>query len=122
MQLTIDSSESLEDAMRVLGALYGVRLVLATGNEVTPQRAVVARATPAADRPERATRARTTRTARRKSGKTAPARRRRASKQAVVPTSTADIRTWARQNGLTVSDRGRISSSVLSAYRDAHAG
>jgi hypothetical protein len=37
-----------------------------------------------------------------------------------LPTA-ADIRAWARAAGLEVSDRGRISASVLGAYRDAHA-
>jgi hypothetical protein len=32
---------------------------------------------------------------------------------------TAAIREWARQNGHQVSDRGRISASVLEAYRKA---
>jgi hypothetical protein len=33
--------------------------------------------------------------------------------------STAAIREWARQNGHQVSDRGRISASVLGAYKKA---
>ncbi|MFE5311217.1 Lsr2 family protein [Isoptericola sp. NPDC056573] len=32
----------------------------------------------------------------------------------------AKIREWARENGHKVSDRGRIPSSVLTAYEDAH--
>lgn len=34
--------------------------------------------------------------------------------------STAEIREWARQNGLPVNERGRISASVLEAYEAAH--
>jgi hypothetical protein len=30
------------------------------------------------------------------------------------------IREWARENGHTVSERGRLSSTVLEAYRAAH--
>ena len=30
------------------------------------------------------------------------------------------IREWARENGYTVSERGRLSSTVLEAYRAAH--
>jgi len=30
------------------------------------------------------------------------------------------VRTWARENGYTVSERGRISADVLKAYSDAH--
>ena len=32
----------------------------------------------------------------------------------------AEIREWARQNGHQVSERGRISAAVLSAYEAAH--
>jgi hypothetical protein len=28
----------------------------------------------------------------------------------------ADVRAWAKQNGMKVSDRGRVSSSILDAY------
>ena len=31
-----------------------------------------------------------------------------------------DVRAWARDNGFTVSDRGRVSSEVLAAYDQAH--
>jgi hypothetical protein len=30
------------------------------------------------------------------------------------------VRSWARDNGFEISDRGRVSSQVLQAYRDAH--
>jgi hypothetical protein len=30
------------------------------------------------------------------------------------------VRAWARNNGFQVSDRGRVSSQVLSAYENAH--
>ena len=30
------------------------------------------------------------------------------------------VRAWARENGFEISDRGRVSSQVLQAYRDAH--
>jgi hypothetical protein len=33
---------------------------------------------------------------------------------------TAAIRTWARQNGHEVSDRGRIPKTVVDAYQSAH--
>jgi len=32
----------------------------------------------------------------------------------------AAIREWARQNGLSVSDRGRVSQEVLRAFQAAH--
>lgn len=33
---------------------------------------------------------------------------------------TAAIRDWARENGVEVSDRGRIPSAVIEAYNAAH--
>lgn len=30
------------------------------------------------------------------------------------------VRAWARENGFQVSDRGRVSSEVMSAYENAH--
>ncbi len=30
------------------------------------------------------------------------------------------VRSWARENGYQVSDRGRVSSEVLAAYESAH--
>jgi Lsr2 len=33
---------------------------------------------------------------------------------------TAAIRAWARQNGHQVSDRGRISKTVVDAFHAAH--
>jgi len=35
-------------------------------------------------------------------------------------TDLTDVRAWARENGHTVSDRGRVSSAVMSAYEAAH--
>src|SRR3712207_1188231 len=34
--------------------------------------------------------------------------------------SAADIRAWARDNGFTVPDRGRVSAEVREAYAAAH--
>jgi hypothetical protein len=40
--------------------------------------------------------------------------------QAAAP-SNADLREWAKANGWTVSDRGRLSATVLQAWVAAHA-
>ncbi len=40
-----------------------------------------------------------------------------------VPTGTSDtasIRAWAREQGMTVNDRGRLSAEVRAAYESAH--
>jgi hypothetical protein len=34
--------------------------------------------------------------------------------------NTGDVRAWARGNGYSVNDRGRISTEVLDAYNAAH--
>lgn len=39
---------------------------------------------------------------------------------AVGRRKTAEIRDWARQNGLTISERGRIPASVMSQYEAAN--
>ena len=38
------------------------------------------------------------------------------------PSTNAQIRAWARENGLAVSERGRIPARVLDAYAAAHGG
>ena len=38
-----------------------------------------------------------------------------------TPTAS-DIRTWAHEQGITVSERGRLSQDVLAAYVKAHNG
>ncbi len=40
--------------------------------------------------------------------------------QSASTDETSAIREWARANGHTVSDRGRISATVRDAYRKAH--
>lgn len=64
--------------------------------------------------------------ARRVGGRSGGARRStgsapRAAKAAAAPErDTTAVRTWARENGYTVSDRGRISAEVISAFDAAH--
>jgi hypothetical protein len=120
MKLTLDSAEPLDVALRVVGALYGVRLAVNTDD--APER-------DGADQPAPATvtagdaagrRASTSR-GRRQAGKGGRATSRRRNTRRADPSgNTAEIRAWARRTGLTVSDRGRISGTVLAAYRNAH--
>ena len=120
MKLTLDSAEPLDEALRVVGALYGVRLAVSTDDASEVE---------AADQPApetvtaRATAGRRTSTsrARRQAGKGGRATSRRRSTRRTDPSgNTAEIRAWARRTGLAVSDRGRISGTVLAAYRNAH--
>lgn len=99
MQLTLDSSEKLDNVLRAVGGLYGVEIQVA--GRAAGQPAGRRAAAPA------------TKTARR--GARAAARRGRPSRRP----DAADIRTWARSNGHVVSDRGRIPDSVVTAYEQS---
>ncbi|HET9654251.1 MAG TPA: Lsr2 family protein [Kineosporiaceae bacterium] len=44
----------------------------------------------------------------------------RAKAAAAAKADLTDVRSWARDNGFQVSDRGRVSSEVLAAYEAAH--
>lgn len=114
MKITIDSTEPLEDAIRVVGAVYGVTLTVAPANEAE---ATVGDSAQDAPKPARRTRSRQPAKSRRSSTTRPNGRRRRTS--AVAKVSNAQLREWARENGHTVSDRGRIPAVVVSAYREA---
>jgi hypothetical protein len=124
LKLTLDSSEPLEHAMRVLGALYGVTLVPSPDEEDASKPARENGSKPASSKST----ARRKSSAARQGRPVAPATDAGAdavqSKQETAPRSAgspsnAEVRSWARQNGLTVSDRGRVPASVLTAYRNA---
>jgi Lsr2 len=40
--------------------------------------------------------------------------------RAAAKADLGDVRAWARENGYQVSDRGRVSAEVMSAYDGAH--
>jgi hypothetical protein len=122
MKVTIDSSEPLEHAVRVLGAMYDVTLSVATepsspaatskpankaGTTRVPKRARAAKSTAAAVSTKRPLRGSKT-TA--KTAKTAAA-------QGV---SSSELRSWARSNGYEVGSYGRVPAAVATAYREAH--
>jgi hypothetical protein len=120
MKLTLDSAEPLDDALRVVGALYGVRLGVTTDDAPEGDNADQPAPAAATTRDTAGRRASTSR-GRRQAGKGGRATSRRRSTRRPDPSgNTAEIRAWARQTGLTVSDRGRISGTVLAAYRNAH--
>ena len=48
-------------------------------------------------------------------------RARSSASSAVSGVDTAAVRTWARENGHQVSDRGRVPGTVVDAYNAAHA-
>jgi hypothetical protein len=102
VKLTIDSSESLADALRVLGAVYDVTLTVSEKGAVASTRSAAG------------------------SGASAPAKvrlgkgRKNHAASSATSASNVEIRSWALQNGMTVSNRGRLPGRVVSAYRDAH--
>jgi len=114
LKLTLDSSEPLEDAMRVVGALYGVTLTISGDGERASKPAQNKKAT---RRPSAARKARVA--APTADAKAEGAKRKTASRSAGLP-GNAEVRSWAREQGMTVSDRGRVPASVMMAYRKAH--
>jgi hypothetical protein len=115
LKLTVDSSESLDDALRVVGALYGVTLVVSDDGRNTSKRPH--RRTTKPKQGSVGTNPRT-RVAVADTG-AGRSRKRKAVASAEVP-SNAEVRSWARRTGLSVSDRGRVPASVMAAYRSAH--
>jgi hypothetical protein len=49
-----------------------------------------------------------------------PATSRRSGRAAVGAQRSGDIRAWAKEHGLAVSERGRIPASVVEQYQAAH--
>ena len=115
MKVTIDSTEPLADAIRVIGALYNVNLAQVAATEDTPAAAV------AQDQPPRAATATSSRRSRAKAAKASTpsgtGHRRRA-----PAAGSSDVRAWAVANGHTVSDRGTLPAAVKAAYAEAHKG
>ncbi|ACZ23091.1 hypothetical protein Sked_31950 [Sanguibacter keddieii DSM 10542] len=56
----------------------------------------------------------------RKVGRSAARPAKRSARQPSGGTSPNDIREWARANGHTVNERGRISAEIKAAYEAAH--
>ena len=110
MRVSIDSTEPVEQVIRVIEALYGVKLTVATANGAAP-------AGPAAAGERR----RGTRTTGNRATRTSGNGRVR-SKKRVETVSNAELRSWARKNGHAVRDRGRIPAAVSAAYYEAVGG
>lgn len=47
--------------------------------------------------------------------------RSRSARKAAGRADTSDIRAWARENGISVPDRGRLRPDVVASYDEAHA-
>jgi Lsr2 len=101
VQLTIDSTQKLDDVIRVVSALYNVQLGVVSDADAKPAAASRSRGRSAATRGS----------ATRRSGRR-PTRRN---------ASTAEVRAWAHTNGFTISDRGRLSQTVKNAFEASQA-
>ena len=102
MKVTIDSNEPLSDALRVLGAMYDVTVVVAEDAMSEPTSPARGGPTPASPK---------------------VGVRRARKKLAAQPATSVDnveVRSWALENGMSVSNRGRLPARVVAAYRDAH--
>ncbi len=55
----------------------------------------------------------------RRMGGRASSRRGAKARNGSARASLADVRSWARENGFQVSDRGRVSAEVMEAYEQA---
>jgi Lsr2 len=124
MQLTIDSKEPLDRVLQVVGSLYGVQL--------TVEESATPAARPRADQGRRGSGTARAGAAERASGRgrspeASPAPAPRGSRRgragaAGAPAArldTAALRTWARENGHAVRDRGRIPAAVVAAYEQS---
>jgi len=113
LKVTIDSTEPLADALRVIGALYNVNLAqVAATDDTTTTTAGAAQDQPlgaATAKPSRNGRAKTA------SAPTGTVRRRGA-----TAANSSDVRAWAAANGHTVSDRGTLPAAIKAAYAQAH--
>jgi hypothetical protein len=107
MQLTIDSSEPLDHVLRVVESLYGVQLSATTNAPVGKPTPSAAGATRRGSQPARTSS---------KAATPSTAGRRSASRQ-TAKNDPAIIRSWARANGHTIRDRGRVPATILAAYK-----
>ena len=113
LKLSIDFTDPLEDAIRVLGAMYNVTLVTPSNNTA---KKVSAKRVPTMATKRGGNAGTGSRTSQKTSGET-PAIE--STQNAAGRASTAELRSWAREHGFTVSDRGRIPATISAAYNQA---
>lgn len=118
MKVTIDSTEPLQDALRVIGALYNVTLTQA---EPVTDRATTTTRTTRTRRPDATadSGSATKPSPQAAAPGSAAGRSRRTAETAAAP-KTSDIRAWAHANGHQISDRGPLPSAVIAEYHQLH--
>ena len=115
MKVTIDSTERLDDTLRVVGALYNVTL------EVSSDRPARTRSSRRSGKPTSQAASRTGRGARTSEKRDKPQKGKpRVTGNGNGGVDTALVRTWARANGHEIADRGRVPAAVLTAYKQAN--
>lgn len=107
MKVTVYSSDPIEDALHVVGALYGVRLEV-SANEVSSSNGNAGAAAPSRSRPRA-----------KAAAATVKAPRGRSARASVLP-STAELRAWARAHDHQVNDRGPLPADIAAAYAAAN--
>jgi hypothetical protein len=117
MKVTIDSTEPLADALRVIGALYNVTLA-EVGQTAAPGAKASSEGTSrrSGAATKGSSRGAATKKSTRRSGAPKPTR----SSGNSTAASSADIRKWAVDNGYAVSRRGTLPAEVKAAYAAAH--
>ena len=111
LKVTLDSTEPLADALRVVGALYNVNLAEVPASDDTPL------AQPAQGKRARATSANPPRRTKTSTASTESRSRR---PRRVAAATSRDIRAWALATGHAVSDRGTLPAAVKAAHAEAH--
>lgn len=106
MKVTVYSSDPIEDALRVVGSMYGVQITVSESEGQSSRRTQAPTSQPRSGKHGKAAAAAGT------------ASKRRTARPAKV-VSIAEVRAWARANGHQVSDRGRIPAQVVAAYTAA---
>lgn len=114
MKVTIDSSESLESAIRVLGAMYDVTLTVATEAASPVQKSRTTRKASSSSSAKRV------RTAKPKGAAASTKGPVRPSGMTAASVSASELRSWARANGYEVSNHGRLPGTLAKAYHEAH--
>jgi hypothetical protein len=93
MQLTIDTSQDLDDVLRVVGSLFNVTIT--TTDAVTEARPTAGK------------------------GRRSSSRRSSASRSARRAASPAEMRAWAVAHGHNVNGRGRVPAAIVAAFEAA---
>jgi len=109
LKVTLESTESLQDALRVVGALYGVQLVVAGDSPDSDDQPATRQSTPKSSG----------RRGRRPAATETPAATASSATKASSAT-TSELRAWAKANGVDVNERGPVPASVRDAYAAAN--